>query len=155
MGAKAAHQMNSKTPNQYTVRCNGEVVLENAAWLAASRAAQALMVATGGSRSGISVVGTYVGRDKDYVAYAGTELDWMMLPRAKGISNPEPTMELLKHGLSLLQGKAAFTGLYNYASKNLQKGILPTGKVYADNSDDEAGASVDAWQGGLPGLGKR
>ena len=74
---------------------------------------------------------------------------------AKGISTPEPTIEQLQHGLSLLRGKAALTELYNYASKNQQKGILPTGKVYADNSDDEAGASVDAWQGGLPGLGKR
>ena len=150
VGETAANQMNSKAPNQYTVRCNGEVVLENAAWSAAEKAARAVMVAKGCSRSEIKVVGTYVGRDKDFIDYVGKELDWMTLPPAKRISTPKPTVELLQHGLSLLQGKAALTELYNYASKNLQKGILPTGKVFAENSDDEAGESVDAVQGGLP-----
>lgn len=125
-GLKAVNRMNSKAANQYTVRCNGEVVLENAKWAAAEHAARALMVAKERSRSGISVVGTYVGGDKNYSDYVGREVDWMTVKASLGISTPsEPTVELLQHALSLLQGKAPLTELYNDAFKHLQKGTLP------------------------------
>jgi hypothetical protein len=150
-----ANPMNSRPVNQYTVYCDGEVVLESAKWSAAERAAKALMVAKGCSRSGIRVLGTYVGSDKNYSAYVGVEVDWMAVRSSLGISTPQPTVELLQHAVSLLHGKAALGNLCNDASNNLRKGILRSGKIYSEHSDDEAGSSVDAYQGGLPGLGKR